>query len=229
MKSTSERRRKMRRNTTIKVWLFFMCSFVLTLQPAHADVVTDWNQTAIRAVLAAGAPGAIQSRNLALVHAAMFDAVNAIDRRHEPYAVDLKANPGASQEAAAAAAAYGVLTRLYWLQTPAFDVALEASLAAIPAGASKADGIAAGREVAEKSMALRSNDGANASVTYTPQQGPGLYQLTPPAFAPVVLPHWGGVKPFLLKSPGQIQTPGPPRIQQPRVRQGLERGQAGRG
>ena len=55
----------MRRNSAIKVWLFFMCSFVLAFQPAHADVVTDWNQTALNASLAAGVGGAIQSRNLA--------------------------------------------------------------------------------------------------------------------------------------------------------------------
>ncbi len=198
------------RRRAIALGLFLFCSVALSPQPAHADVVTDWNVTAVGAAQAAGAGGPVHSRNQALVHAAIYDAVNAIDRRHTPYAVDVKATPGASLEAAAAAAAYGVLTRLYWLQTPAFDVALEASLAAIPDGQAKADGMAIGREVAEKLMALRSRDGASASVAYTPKSGPGLYQLTPPAFGPPVLPHWGGVRPFLLKSGGQVQTPGPP-------------------
>ena len=182
----------------------------LAAQTVRADVVTDWNQTAINASLAAGANGPTQSRNLALVHAAIFDAVNAIDRRHTVYAVDTKGRPDASLEAAAAAAAYGVLTRLYWLQTPVFEVALDASLVAIPDGVAKADGMAIGREVAEKFMALRSNDGSSASVTYTPKSGPGLYQLTPPAFASVVAPNWPGVKPFMLKSADQIRVPGPP-------------------
>jgi len=200
----------MRRKNGMKLWLFFMCSFVLAFQPAHADVVTDWNQTALNASLAAGVGGPILSRNLALVHAAIFDAVNAIDRRHTVYALEVKAKPGASMEAAAAAAAYGVLTQLYWLQTPAFDVALEASLATTPDGPSRADGMTVGKEVAEKFMAQRSKDGSSANVTYTPKSGPGLYQLTPPAFAPVAVPHWGGVAPFMLKSADQVRIPGPP-------------------
>src|SRR2546429_3812221 len=69
--------------------------------PAKADVVTDWNQTAINAVVASGAGGAVQARSMAIVHAAIYDAVNAIDRPHTVYAVDVKAPPGASLEAAA--------------------------------------------------------------------------------------------------------------------------------
>jgi hypothetical protein len=200
------------RSNEIKLWLFLLCSFVLALQSACADVVTDWNMTAVSASQAAGANSPVMSRNVALVHAAIYDAVNAIDRRHTVYAVDVKAKPGASIEAAAAVAAYGVLTKLYWFQTPAFDVALETSLAAIPDGPSKTKGIAVGREVAEKFMILRSKDGSNASVIYTPKSGPGVYQLTPPAFAPVVLPHWSGVTPFMLKSANQFDLPGPPAL-----------------
>src|SRR6059058_1380171 len=103
--------------------------------------------TAVSASQAAGANSPVMSRNVALVHAAIYDAVNAIDRRHTVYAVDVKAPPGASREAAAATAAYGVLSKLYWLQTQAFDVALEASLAAVPDGQPKTDGMAVGKEV----------------------------------------------------------------------------------
>jgi PAP2 superfamily len=149
---------------------------------------------------------------MAMVHAAIYEAINAIDRRHTAYAVNILAKPGASIEAAAAAAAYGVLTKLYWSQTAAFDVALEASLAALPDGPAKADGIAVGEDVAAKLMALRKDDRSNATVTYTPKSGPGVYQLTPPAFAPVVLPHWDGVTPFLLKSGDQFQAAGPPAM-----------------
>jgi hypothetical protein len=145
-----------------------------------------------------------------MVHAAIYDAINAIDRRHTAYAVDITATPGASIDAAAAAAAYGVLTKLYWSQTAAFDVALEASPAAIPDGPAKADGMTVGMEVAEKLMALRKDDGSNATVTYTPKSGPGMYQLTLPAFAAAVLPHWGGVTSFLLPRGDQFQLAGPP-------------------
>jgi len=181
--------------------------------PAQADVVTDWNQTAINAVVVSGAAsGAVQARTMAIVHAAIYDAVNAIDRRHTVYAVDVKAPPGASREAAVATAAYGVLSKLYWSQTPAFDVALEASLAALPDGQPKTDGMAVGKEVAEKCMAQRSKDGSNATVAYTPGTGPGVYQLTPPALAAVAVPHWGTVQPFMLKNANQFPLEGPPAL-----------------
>jgi hypothetical protein len=96
--------------------------------------------------------------------------------------------------------------------TAAFDVALEASLEAIPDGPTRAEGLAVGAEVAEKLMALRKDDQSNVTVTYTPKSGPGVYQLTPPAFAPVVLPHWDGVTPFLLKRGDQLQPTGPPAL-----------------
>jgi hypothetical protein len=191
------------------LWLLLLCSLVLAPQSARADVVTDWNMVAVRAAQATGQHTSMQSRNMAMVHVAIYDAVNALDRQHTAYAVALKAMPGASFDAAAAAAAYGVLTKLFWSQTPAFDVALEASLAAIPDGPARADGLAVGQEVAAKLMALRQDDRSNTTVTYTPKSEPGVYQLTPPAFAPVVQPHWGGVTPFMLKSADQFPLASP--------------------
>jgi hypothetical protein len=196
----------------VALWLLLWCSVALAPQPARADVVTDWNLTAIRASQAAGQPNPMFARNMAMVHAAVYDAINAIDRRHTAYAVDIQAKPGASIDAAAAAAAYEVLTKLYWSQTAAFDVALEGSLAAIPDGPARADGMAVGKDVAETLMALRKDDRSNATVTYTPKSDPGVYQLTLPAFAPAVLPHWGGVTPFLLKRADQFPLAGPPAL-----------------
>jgi PAP2 superfamily len=200
------------RNKKIVLWLLLWCSVVLAPHSARADAVTDWNITAIRASQATGQPNPRLARNMAMVHAAIYDAINAIDRRHTAYAVDTKATTGASIDAAAAAAAYGVLTKLYWSQTAAFDVALEGSLAGIPDGPARIDGMAVGQEVAEKLLTLRQDDRSNATVTYTPKSDPGVYQLTLPAFAPVVLPHWDGVTPFLLKSADQFQLPGPPAL-----------------
>jgi hypothetical protein len=159
---------------------------VLAPLAARADVVTDWNMAAIRAAQASGQPNPMFARNMAMVHAVIYDAVNAIDRRHTIYAVEVKAEPGASVDAAAA---YGVLTKLYWSQTPAFDVALEASMAAIPDGPARADGMAVGRQAVEMLIALRKDDRSTATVTYTPKRDPGVYQLTPPALVPAVLPH----------------------------------------
>jgi hypothetical protein len=200
------------RDKKVALWLLFWCSMLLAPLAARADVVTDWNMTAIRAAQASGQPTPMFARNVAMVHAAIYDAINAIDRSHTVYAVDIQAKPGASLEAAAAAAAYGVLTKLYWTQTPAFDVALEGSLTAIPDGPARADGLAVGTEVAETLLARRKDDRSNATVTYTPTSDPGVYRLTPPAFAPVALPHWGGVTPFLLTRADQFPLAGPPAL-----------------
>jgi hypothetical protein len=98
---------------------------------ARADVVTDWNQTAVRATEIAGAPVPVQMRMMAIVHAAVFDAVNAVERRYTPYAVDITATPGASAEAAAVAAAHGILVRLFPQQKALTDAALATSLKGI--------------------------------------------------------------------------------------------------
>lgn len=181
----------------------------LVAATSTSDVVIDWNVTALSVTQAAGASAATQYRALAIAHAAIFDAVNAIDRRYTTYAVSVKAPAGASSEAAAAAAAHEALVRLYPAQQTALDTALTASLAKIPEGQSKADGIKVGQEVAEKLVALRSKDGTDAKVDYKPGSGPGVWQPTPPAFAPALTPHWGKVTPFTFKDIDQFKVPPP--------------------
>jgi hypothetical protein len=177
---------------------------------ARADVVTDWNQTALRATEVAALPPPPQTRAMAMVHAAIYDAVNAIDRRHVVYAVDVKAPAGASLEAAAAAAGHGILTRLFPVQQASLDAALGASLARVADGDAKTQGLAVGREVAGRLFELRKNDGAAAKGEYSFGTGPGVYQRTPPMSAQPVLPHWRQVKPFVLTSATQFAPPGPP-------------------
>ena len=150
-----------------------------------------------------------QNRGLAIVHAAIFDAVNAIDRRYTPYAVDVKAPAGASIAAAAAAAGHGALIRLYPAQKAVFDAALTASLAKIAEGQPKVDGITVGQAVAENLVALRSQDGADQKADYVADQRPGIWQPTPPAFAPALLPHWSAVKPFIIKRADQFKVADP--------------------
>jgi len=187
------------------------CVLQLAFAPAaRADVVTDWNQTALQATEVAGLPPPPQARAMAMVHAAIYDAVNAIDRRYVVYAVDVQAMPGASKVAAAAAAANGILTRLFPTQQMTLDAALTASLGPVPDGDAKAQGVAVGREVAAKSFELRRNDGANQKAQYSFASGPGVYQLTPPMNAQPVVPHWRSVKPFMLISAAQFAIEGPP-------------------
>src|SRR6185436_18274737 len=127
----------------------------------------------------AGAPVPLQTRAMSMVHAAIFDAVNAVDRKYSPYAVDVRPGSAASAEAAAAAAAHGILERLYPLQKPIHDGALAAALAKIPDSAERAQGVRLGQEVAERSFALRKDDGAAGQAAYQFANGPGIYQATP--------------------------------------------------
>src|SRR5262245_33364984 len=153
---------------------------------SRADVVIDWNVIATNAAFAAGKNALEQSRIYAMAHAAIHDALNAIDRRYKTYALDRRAEPNASPEAAVAAAAHDVLVA----QLPTQQATLDAAYAASLAG---------------------SADGSTAPMPYTPRNEPGAYQLTPPNFAPAVLPGWGSVTPFALKSGAQFR-PAPPKF-----------------
>jgi hypothetical protein len=146
------------------------------------------------------------------MHAAIYDAVNAIDRTHRPYLVRLSGvSRDASQEAAAAAAAHDVLVALYPAFKATLDAALQQSLAQLPDGEDKAEGIQIGQTVANRILALRSNDGSNAQpIPYVFGKDPGDYQSTPPNFpAQPQFTHWSRVSPFALERANQFR-PGPP-------------------
>ncbi len=174
----------------------------------RADVVIDWNQTAIATLNAAGVRFPPQTRVLAMMHAAVFDAVNATNHRYSAYAVDIYA-PDASPEAAAAAAAHGVLLSLIPSQQMNLDAAYAASLAQVPDGPAKENGIALGVTVANGIVALRSGDGSNAIVPYTPGTGPGVWRPTAPAFGPAVFVAFATTTPFTLRSSSQFLAEGP--------------------
>jgi len=177
---------------------------------ARADVVGDWNATAASVIVAKGASGPVY---LALVHAAIYDAVNSVDGRYTVFAVRPTSDPrGASKEAAAASAAYNVLLTLWPDQQGVLDTALATSLGAIPDGAAKSKGVSIGTEVASAWLAARANDGREANVPYTFGTGPGVYQRTPPAFPNPVTPWLAKMKPFTLTSPSQFRAYGPPDL-----------------
>jgi hypothetical protein len=176
--------------------------------------VLQWNAILLALVRTPGAQPATNhpTRSFALMHAAIYDAVNAIARTHEPYLVRLAGVPRhASHEAAGAAAAHEVLVALYPGFQTALDVELEQSLTQIPAGTDKAEGILIGQAVADRILALRSNDGANARpIPYVFGSAPGDYQSTPPNFPPQPqFTHWFRVRPFALERANQFR-PGPP-------------------
>jgi PAP2 superfamily len=176
--------------------------------------VIQWNRTLLVIVRTHGAqPATIHpTRSFALMHAAIYDAVNSIDRGHESYLVSLKhVSRSASQDAAAAAAAHEVLVQLYPAFQAMLDAQLQQSLAEIPDGAAKAEGISVGQTVADLLLAARSNDGSAAQpIPYVFGNAPGDYQSTPPNFpAQPQFTHWSGVTPFALERADQFR-PGPP-------------------
>lgn len=175
--------------------------------PASADMVTDWNAITVKTVSPLRPP--LGNYLAAIVHAAIYDAVNAIDRGHQVYNVEITAPAGASTEAAAAAAAHGALVKLVPDQQLALDAALASSLKALPDGQAKTDGIAVGTEAAAKTVAARAADGRDAKVPYVPGSAPGSWQPTPPYMSPASGVQFGAVKPFFLKSADQFALPGP--------------------
>lgn len=176
--------------------------------------VVQWNRTLLVIVRTHGAqPATVHpTRSFALMHAAIYDSVNSIERTHQPYLVDLpRASRSASQDAAAAAAAHEVLSQLYPAFQAVLDAQLQQELALIADGTAKTDGISIGQGVADLILDLRSNDGSSAQpVPYVFGNAPGDYQSTPPNFpAQPQFTHWAGVTPFVLDRANQFR-PGPP-------------------
>ena len=149
--------------------------------PLRADAVTDWNAITLATLAAMNeARPSPSSRTLAIVHIAIYDAVNSIEHRFSPYAVDAEAARGASPEAAAIAAAYTALTSLYPSQAQSLAETYAKSLAAIRESAAKKKGIAVGEFVAKTILMLRANDGSDATATYNQSPEPGIWRPTPP-------------------------------------------------
>jgi hypothetical protein len=176
--------------------------------------VVQWNKTLLVIVRTPKAqPAAIHpTRSFAILHAAVYDAVNAIDGTHKPYLVRLTGvSRFASQEAAADAAAHAVLVTLYPNFQTTLDAQLQELLAQIPDGADKGEGIRIGQTVADRILALRSNDGsANAPIPFIFGIAPGDYQSTPPNFPKQPqFTNWSQVTPFALERANQFR-PGPP-------------------
>ena len=194
-------------NCNLRAPLAVMLLVAVLILPAtvRADSVTEWNENATTAAVAASMTGPRHTRVFAMTHAAIHDALNAIDHRYRPYALDIQAAANASPAAAVAAAAHDVLVHEIATQQAFFDAKYAASLASIPEGALKTNGIAIGQAAAAAILALRSADGSTAPMPYTPGTGLGVWQPTPPAFLPANLPGWGNVTPFTLRSGSQFR------------------------
>ena len=190
---------------------------------AGANVVISWNETLIAALATAGTPAPIGTRLGAIVQAAVFDAVNGIERRYTPIHVTPSAPRGASRAAAAAGAAHEALIALFPSQQAVFDAQLAQSLATIgddddedddAGGTSIARGLAWGETVADQILAWRATDHFSDPLpAYVSGTQPGNWQPTPPGFGTQPLFRQLAVTtPFALTSPSQFRPAGPPAL-----------------
>ncbi len=178
------------------------------------DEVVQWNKILLTIVRTPGAqPATVHStHSFAILHAAIYDAVNAIDATHEPFLVRVEhVSPRASQQAAASAAAHEVLLALYPTFQTMLDAQFEQSLARIPDGKDKTTGTDVGKAVAQATLIMRSDDGSAAMpVPYVFGTAAGDYQSTPLNFPKQpVFTHWAQVETFVLERASQFR-PGPP-------------------
>ena len=190
-------------------WILFALLLAAPINTATGNVVTDWDEKAVSLVQTGTVrPPFTSHRTMAILHVAMFDAINSIEPRYKPYMVKLSAAPDISKEAAAAAAARAAWVKL--VPDAAADVqsTLTSYLATVPEGEAKAKGIQLGQEVAAKILAARENDGASAPDAYRPRTKPGIY-------IPTAMPvGWqvASMTPFVLASPSQFRAKPPPSL-----------------
>ncbi len=181
---------------------------VLFATAARSDVIMDWNAKADALAVEKQLPNAPNARGQAMLHIAMFEAVNAIDRRYAPYKLNLSADRAVSREVAAAAAAYNVLLALHPDKKADLDAALAGSLAGIAENEAKSKGIELGKQAAAGIIALRANDGSNTPEDYRPATTAGVY-------VPTTIPiesTASKIKPFAMASASQFRAAPPPAL-----------------
>ena len=192
-----------------RVWMLVALLLLAPFTAAAGNIITDWDEKAVSLVQTGTVrPPFTSHRTMAILHVAIFDAINSIEPRYKPYMVKLPAAPDISKEAAAAAAAGAVLVKL--VPDAAADVqsTLASYLATVPDGDAKAKGIELGQEVAARILAARENDGASAPDAYRPRTSPGVY-------IPTAMPvGWqvARMTPFVLARPSQFRAKPPPPL-----------------
>jgi hypothetical protein len=175
---------------------------------SRADVIMDWNARADSIATDKRLLPPVHGRVLAIMHVAMFEAVNAIERRYVPYRLNLVADRKTSGEVAAAVAGRDVLVDLYPDQKSGLDALLAETLNKVEEGPAKERGIILGRKAAAEILELRSADGGDASESYRPVAQPGVYVPTTLPAASTV----SGFTPWVMSSAAQFRPGGPPAL-----------------
>ncbi len=203
--------------TTLRCSTTVVCCLAAMVIPAtavRADTVLDWNIHASNAIVTVGLQSPPRAYiRLAMVHLAIYDAVNAIEGQpFEKYASAPHVTRPASADAAVAAAAHDILVALFPAQADDLHAKYVASLGALPDDAARANGVAVGEQAAAAILIARANDGRDGTVSYTPGSGPGVYVPTPPGFLAALSPETPLVQPLALKSASQFRPEAPPSL-----------------
>jgi hypothetical protein len=196
--------------TTLTIAAFTIAAFLPI--HAHADVVTDWNKTAVDEIRKLGLGPNPASRALAIAHIAAYEAVNSLSKSHEPYHALLPVNLPASADAAAASAFHLALVLLFPAEKAALDAAYTQSLVPIAEGPARANGIALGESSAVAIFTARIGDGSAVTATYAGSTDPGKWRPTPSLLQAALDPGWRFVTPFALTKPEQFRPAPPPAI-----------------
>ena len=178
---------------------------------AGADSITEWNERALNCAITAKQQPFVATRTMAMVHVAMFDAINSIEHGYTPYKVKTSVAAGGSGEAASVAAAHAVLLKIFPDQSAALDAAYAASLAKISDAGGKADGVVVGEKVAAEIISLRATDRSDSPNLYRPITTPGVYVMS----TLPVASHWGNVTPWIMERGSQFRPGAPPQLTSP--------------
>ncbi len=184
----------------------------LSVDAPRSDAILYWNEVALRAIKTEQTPPPQAARNLAILHAALYDAVNALEGRHRPYRVTIRPNGTVSADCAAAIAAHRVLLELHPRLVDSCDSALDRVLQNVPDGPAKESGVSWGQRVAEQILGERAEDGSRRIVYYTSSNSPGSWRPTPPDFRPGLLPQWRYLAPFAISRPRDFLPAIPPAL-----------------
>ena len=192
--------------------LLMICLLGICALYGTRDPVIEWNDQTLEAIRQEQTEAPVAARNLALVHLAIYDAVNAIDGLHTPYHLSPEVGPDADVNVAVTAAAHRVLLALYPEQSSRFDTLLLKQYQAVPDSFRKKEGIRVGREVAEALLRWRQDDGATRTGQYYFSRQSGDWIPTSQFREQPLLPLWGHVNPFCVKPLGKFQIEEPPEI-----------------
>jgi hypothetical protein len=198
--------------TTVFVAMATIALWTHLTKASGLDPITEWSIAAQTAVVAGGMAPLRTPITFAILHLAMYDAVNAVTGNREPYAVSTEVKRPASAFAAAVEAGYRVLLAEVPSQRPALDTKYAELSATIPESREKINGAAVGAAVAQQLLLLRANDGRNLNIPYVPGSGPGVWIPTPPQFQPATTAFLARVTPFTMDAPWQFRPNGPPPL-----------------